>query len=194
MNLAYPITDTAEIDGVTYELDMSFDNILRLFDLIRDESVDDISKIETGLLMLINDDLEQYDIETKAQIFIDLFKSAIGADEEEHQAVDIAGNPMPKMTDEDESAHDLVQDANYIYASFMHTYKIDLFEQQGIMHWKKFKALLNGLGEDTIFSRIVGIRTAELPTGKGTSKERERLRKLKRKYALKEDDTHEKNE
>src|SRR5690625_3825659 len=109
-----------------------------------------------------------------------------------HQAVDLARNPMPKMTDDDEKAYDLVQDAEYIYASFMHTYHIDLFEQQGKLHWKKFKALLNGLGEDTIFSRIVGIRTADLPTGKGTSKERERLRKLKRKYALKEDDTLEK--
>ena len=187
MNLAYPIKDTAEIDGVTYELDMSFDNILRLFDLIKDETINDVVKIETGMIMLINDDLDQYDIETKAQIFIDLFKSVIGEDEEEHQAVDIAGNPMPKMTSEDEKTHDLVQDAEYIYASFMHTYGIDLFEQQGRLHWKKFKALLNGLGEDTIFSRIVGIRTAELPTGKGTSKERERLRKLKKKYALKDE-------
>src|SRR5690625_7804281 len=112
--------------------------------------------------MLINDDLEQYDIETKAQIFIDLFKSAIGADEEKHRAVDLAGNPMPKMTDDDEKAHDLVQDAEYIYASFMHTYHIDLFEQQGKLNWKKYKSLLTGLGDDTIFSRIVGIRTADL--------------------------------
>jgi len=191
MNLAYPIEDTAEIDGVTYELDMSFDNILRLFDLIKDESINDVVKVETGLIMLINDNLEQYDIETKAQIFIDLFKSAIGSDDEEEQAVDLAGNPMPKITDNDKKIHDLVQDAEYIYASFMHTYRIDLFEMQGKLHWKKFKALMTGLDEGSIFSRVVGIREAELPTGKGTSKERERLRKLKRKYALKEDDTNE---
>src|SRR5690625_1190112 len=189
MNLAYLFEDTAEIDGVMYVLDMSFDNILRLFDLIIYVSINYVTKFETGLLMIINYDLEQYDIETKAQIFNDLFKSAIVADEEKHQAVDLAGNQMPKMTNDDEIAHDLVQDAEYIYASFMHTYHIDLFEQQGKLHWKKFKALLNGLGEDTIFSRIVGIRTADLPTGKGTSKERERLRKLKRQYALKENDT-----
>src|SRR5690625_3399580 len=191
MNLAYLLEVIAEIEGVTYEIEMYIDNILRLFDLIKDDSINDIDKAEIGLIMLIKDDLEQYDIETKAKIFIDLFKSAIGADEEEHQAVDIAGNPMPKMTNDDEKTHDLVHDAEYIYASFMHTYNIDLFEHQGRLHWKKFKALLNGLGEDTIFSRIVGIRTAELPRGKGTSKERERLRKLKKKYALKEDDTHE---
>src|SRR5690625_2519881 len=98
---------------------------------------------------------------------------------------------MPKMTDDDEKAHDLVQDAEYIYASFMHTYRIDLFEQQGKLHWKKFKALLNGLSEDSIFSRVVGIRNAELPSGKGMQKERERLRKLKQKFALEEDDEDE---
>src|SRR5690625_4073884 len=194
MNLAYPITDTAEIEGVTYDLDMSFDNILRLFDLIRDESIADDIKVHTGLLMLIDDDLMQYDIETKAQIFIDLFKNAIGADEEKHQAVDLAGNPMPKMTDEDKKTHDLVQDAEYIYASFMHTYRIDLFELQGKLQWKKLKAPMTGLDEASIFSRVVGMREAISPTGKGTAKARERLCKLKCKYSLKEYDTLEKNE
>src|SRR5690625_1953159 len=189
MNLAYPITDTAEIDGVAYEVDMSFDNILRLFDMLEDKTLLDVQKVNLGLIMLIGDELEKYDAEEKAKIFVELFKSVIGEDAQRKQRVDIAGNPMPEIADDDKKTHDLAQDAEYIYASFMHTYRIDLYEQQGKLHWKKFKALLNGLGEDTIFSRIVGIRTADLPTGKGTSKERERLRKLKRQYALKENDT-----
>ena len=191
MNLAYPIEDIAEIDGIKYKLDMSFDNILRLFDLIKDEKINDEEKINTGLMMLVNDELEQYDIETKEKIFIDLFKSAIGSEEEEHQTLDLEGNPMPDIPNDDKRAYDLVQDAEYIYASFMHTYQIDLYEQQGKLHWKKFKALLNGLSEDSIFSRVVGIRTAELPSGKGMQKERERLRKLKQKFALEEDDENE---
>ncbi|MFA8439299.1 Gp15 family bacteriophage protein [Pueribacillus sp. YX66] len=191
MNLAYPIEDIAEIDGIKYKLDMSFDNILRLFDLIKDEKINDEEKINTGLMMLVNDELEQYDIETKEKIFIDLFKSAIGSEEEEHQTLDLEGNPMPDIPNDDKRAYDLVQDAEYIYASFMHTYQIDLYEQQGKLHWKKFKALLNGLSEDSIFSRIVGIRTAELPTGKGMQKERERLRKLKKQYALEDDNDEE---
>lgn len=194
MNLAYPIEDIAEIDGVTYELDMSYDNILRLFDLLKDDSLNDETKVNTGLKMLIDDDLMQYDIKTKAKIFTELFKSSIGIDEKESENVDIAGNPMPSMSESDKKTHDLVQDAEFIYASFMHTYHIDLYEQQGSMHWKKFKALLNGLDEKSIFSRIVGIRTAELPSGKGTEKERERMRRLKRKYALKEDDPYEEDE
>src|SRR5690625_8191 len=128
MNLAYPIEDTANIDGIEYELDMSFDNILRLFDLLKDKTMNDIDKIEVGLIMLINNELEDYDIEEKADIFKDLFKSSVGIDEKESENVDIAGNPMPKMTEDDEKAQDLVQDADYIYASFMHTYRIDLYE------------------------------------------------------------------
>src|SRR5699024_8401357 len=122
-----------------------------------------------------------------ADIFSKLFKSIIGANVEENQPVDIDGNPMPSISNDDKKAFDLSQDAEYVYASFMHAYQIDLFEMQGKLHWKKFKALINGLDEKTSFSRIVDIRTQELPKGKGMEKERARIRELKRKYALKED-------
>lgn len=191
MNLAYPINDIANINGIEYELDMSFDNILRLFDLIEDKEIDGETKVNTGLTMLIDDKLENYEIKERASIFVDLFKGIASSDKKETKNVDIDGNPMPTVSGDDKRTHDLSQDAEYIYASFMHCYQIDLYEQQGKLHWDKFKALINGLGEETIFSRIVGIRTAEMPTGKGTEKEQERLRKLKREYELKEDDQDE---
>ena len=190
MNLAYPLDDTVEINGKTYELDMSFNNILILFDLLQDKTIDDVTKVKKGLFLLIDDELEEYDIEERAKIFVEIFKNAVG-ESKKKQLVDLDGNPMPDISEDDKKAFDLAQDAEYIYASFMHTYQIDLFEMQGKLHWKKFKALLNGLSEDSIFSRVVGIRTAELPTGKGMAKERERLRKLKQKFALEEDDEDE---
>lgn len=193
MNLAYPLEndDKVIIDGLEYRLDMSFDNILRLFDLLEDRTIDNVTKIEIGLRMLIDDTLDNYDIYQKAEIFTEIFKQSIGVDNKKRQLVDLDGNPMPDISEDDKKAFDLAQDAEYIYASFMHTYRIDLFEMQGKLHWKKFKALLNGLSEDSIFSRVVGIRTAELPTGKGMAKERERLRKLKRQYALDDEDGEE---
>lgn len=190
MNLAYPLVDTVEINGKTYELDMSFNNILILFDLLQDKTIDDVTKVKKGLFLLIDDELEEYDIEERAKIFVEIFKNAVG-ESKKKQLVDLDGNPMPELSEDDKKAFDLAQDAEYIYASFMHTYQIDLFEMQGKLHWKKFKALLNGLSEDSIFSRVVGIRTAELPSGKGMQKERERLRKLKQKFALEEDDENE---
>lgn len=189
LNLAYPITETVEINGEKYDIDMSFDNILRLFDLLEDKSLNDIEKVETGLLMLIDNKLDDYDIQDKAKIFIEIFKSAIGAEKEE-QPVDLEGNPMPVASQENKKVYDLAQDAEYIYASFMSDYNIDLFEQQGKLHWYKFKALLNGLTDKSKFMRVVDIRQAEMPKGKGMQKERERLRKLKEHYALKEDDSN----
>lgn len=40
----------------------------------------------------------------------------------------------------------------------MEQYGIDLIKEQGKLHWDKFKALLDGLGPDTQFRRIVTIR------------------------------------
>src|SRR5690606_15273779 len=187
MNLAYPLDDTVEIDGNKYVLNMAFDNILRLFELLKDKELDDVTKIETGLLRRKDDKLDGYNIEEKAEIFRQLFVHA-GGKQKKKRMVDLDGNPMPEISEEDEKVFDFVQDAEYIYASFMHTYGIDLFEQQGKIHWKKIKALLNGLSEDSILSRVVGLPTAELPTGKGMQKERERLRKLKQKFALEDEE------
>ena len=43
----------------------------------------------------------------------------------------------------------------------MQAYGIDLIEQQGKLHWRKFKALLSGLPENTQFKRIVSVRQWE---------------------------------
>lgn len=187
-DLAYPIDDTVEIDGKAYELNMSFDNILRLIDLLEDKEVDPITKINTGLKMLIDDTLDEYSIEKKDEIFYSLIKEIFKIDEEDIQPTDIDGNPMPRMPEDEKKTYDLKQDAEYIYASFMSDYGIDLFEQQGKLHWYKFKALLGGLTKGSKFLRVIEIRTMELPKGKGMEKERQRIKKLKEIYKLKDQD------
>lgn len=184
MDLAYPLTETVEIDGKEYNVNLAFDNVLRLIDMLNDEELDDATQIETGLYMLLGVELD-YDIEKKEQIFYEIFRNTIGKDAEENHPVDIEGNPMP--TKKEDKVYSLKQDAGYIFASFYQDYGIDLFEQQGKLHWDKFKALLDGLRSDTRFKEIVEIRTMELPSGKGTSKQRQKILKLKETYALKDD-------
>lgn len=185
LQLAYPIDDTVDIDGVTYEMDMSFDNILRLIDLLNDKEIDDVTQINIGLQMLLGVNLD-YDIQKKEKIFYEIFKNTIGKDSERSQQVDLAGNPMP--SNDHEKTYCLKQDADYIYASFMSDYGIDLIDQQGQLHWDKFKALLGGLTDGSKFLRVIEIRTMELPTGKGSQKQRTQIKKLKEQYALKEDE------
>lgn len=186
MDLAYPLIESVEIDGKKYKLDLSFDNVLRLFDMLNDKELDDVTQIETGLYMLLGVELD-YPIEKKAEIFYKIFREAIGKDAEEEQQVDIEGNPLPHPKKE-ERIYSIKQDAEYIYASFYQDYGIDLFEMQGKLHWAKFKALLKGLSVNTKFKEVLEIRTMELPKGKGMEKQRERIRKLKQIYALKDED------
>src|SRR5690606_2299127 len=134
-------------------------------------------KVDTGLKMLLGVELA-YPIQKKAEIFKQLFESTIGKDIESNTSVDIEGNPMPVQ--KREKHYCFKQDAPYIHASFMADYGIDLFEKQGKLHWEKFKSLLDGLSEESIFKRIIHIRTCELPSGKGTSKQREHMKKLKK--------------
>ncbi|MEK3890252.1 Gp15 family bacteriophage protein [Bacillus sp. FSL K6-3431] len=183
-SLAYPLTESVEIDGVTYSLDLSFDNVLRLIDLMGDQEIDDVTQVETGLEMLLNVCF-LFDIEKQGKLLSSLFEKVLAVGEEDEQAVDIKGNPMPSAQGDQKESYSLTEDANYIYASFLQCYDMDLHEQQGKLHWEKFKALLGGLSEDTIFRKVIDIRTMPLPTGKGTEKERENIKKLKKAYALK---------
>lgn len=187
LNLAYPITDSVEIDGVEYKLDLAFDNVLRLLDMLADEYLTDAEKVMLGLEMLLDKGLD-YGIKEKTDIFVELFKSIMGAGEEDNQNLDIEGNVMPSPGQGGEKVYSIKEDADYIFASFYQDYGIDLIEQQGKLHWYKFRALLAGLKKDTQFKEILNIRSMELPSGKGSSKEREQIKKLKKQYALKGSD------
>lgn len=188
-DLAYPLENTVEIDGIKYELDLSFDNVLRLIDMLGDKELNDVAKIVIGLEMLIGDSLDDYDIAKKEEIFYSIFKETIGKEAEDAQPVDIEGNPMPE--EKKEEVYSIKQDAEAIFASFYQDYGIDLIEMQGKLHWYKFRAMLAGLRPDTHFKEIINIRTMELPKGKGTEKQRKQMLELKRIYALKGDDIDE---
>lgn len=186
-DLAYPLVETTEIDGVEYKLNLSFDNVLRLIDMLGDKDLSDMEQIELGLMMLLGEGIElDLDISQKEEVFYQLFQETIGKEVEDAIPTDIEGNPMPQQ--ENDKTYDLKQDAEYIFASFYSDYGIDLFEMQGKLHWKKFKALLGGLTDGSKFLRVIEIRTMELPKGKGSEKQKKHIQELKEHYALKGDD------
>lgn len=91
----------------------------------------------------------------------------------------LSENATPKKrSGQTAKAIDMVLDGDYITASFQQAYGIDL--TQGDMHWHRFKALLNGLPESTVLSRIMGYRTYER---KKVDREAEMMR-LREEWAL----------
>lgn len=81
-----------------------------------------------------------------------------------------------------EQNYSFEQDAAYIYAAFLTQYGIDLNSVE-YLHWWKFAALFESLGEEHKISKIMYYRSADL---KGKSKQERRfLKKMKEIYALK---------
>lgn len=83
-------------------------------------------------------------------------------------------------------------DAEYIYSAFMQQYGIDLQDIQGL-HWWKFKALFNGLSENTQFVKIMGYRAVDTKKIKD-KEEKKRYKKLQELYALPDMRTEEEKE
>lgn len=88
-------------------------------------------------------------------------------------------NVTPKSSSSTDKAVDMVWDGDYIVASFMQAYGIDLTTID-YMHWHVFKALLYGLPEWTIMAQIMAYRTYN-PSNK---KQDEIMRDQKRKWRL----------
>ncbi|EEP6661046.1 hypothetical protein HCD36_002807 [Listeria monocytogenes] len=200
LSLAFGVNDIYEYEGKEYKLDLAFDNVLRVIELTEDNSLSDVFRANLAIDVLFVDDMpwprsneedEYANIEEKSLVLIDIFTNYIVKENDDGLLYDIDGNKMPSATNNNDDAEEiasysLTQDADYIYASFLQDYNIDLLESQGEMHWYKFRALLESLRDDTTIKTIIGIRQAELPSGKGTEKERNELIKLKNRYKLKD--------
>lgn len=189
--LSQQLKDELVFEGKVYPLDLSFDNVLIIFDVLNDESVSDLEKTYTCLNRLtglpLTELLAIFGPEAAFETFKSIFESCIKTESRAKKTeYDLLGNPLPEVdSDEDEEKplYSIEHDAEYIYAAFMQVYKIDLIEAQGQLHWKKFNALLAGLPDNTKMSEIMRIR-AWKPSKYDSEAERGRMKKLKKLFAL----------
>ena len=83
-------------------------------------------------------------------------------------------------------------DANAIYSAFWHDYRLDLNEID-YLHWWKFKSLFEGLNDENRICEIMGYRSINLSEIKDKD-QKDKYRKLKKKYALPDERTEEEKE
>lgn len=204
IDLSRKLTDKLVIDDKEYALDLSFDNVLKMFEMMRDEDIPEYIKPHFAIRMLIskslagttreekaksfNNDFENYSIEEMSKVFKSVFEEHISLSdvEDNHVEYDLAGNPMKTTASDDtkqRAPYDIRYDGDYIYSSFLQAYGIDLFDVQGELHWRKFNALLSGLPEGTKLMEVIKIR--KWKPQKGDSAEyKEEMRRLQKDYAL----------
>lgn len=73
-------------------------------------------------------------------------------------------------------------DDDYIFSAFMQQYKVDLQEIK-YLHWWKFKAMFEGLSENTKMAEIMGYRAMDISKIKD-KEEKKRYKNLQEIYAL----------
>lgn len=175
--------DKIEWQGKTYKVNLMFDNILLMFEMLDDNAISKYEKPLLVIAMLIDGETPKFDSYSDAVIlYIELLKTFLDIDLSEEKG------ETPSIR-----TFDYKKDAEVIYASFMAEYKMDLFEMHGKLHWKKFVALFSNLNDESKFKQIVGYRVMKTPTAKEASEEyRKHIIKMKELYSLDERSTEEK--
>lgn len=188
-SLYQKIDDVIEISGTEYPINASFDVILKLINLLKEKCLSDINKLRISVKLLFGrkTELLKLPINDQAEVIRQVFDKYL-KDPKSNKPVkrDLQGNVMPELEeDEKKVLYSISYDAEYIYASFMQAYGIDLIEQQGKLHWFKFKALLSGLPDGTKFQQVMSIRSWEKPS-KSKDAHESQMKKLQKIYALPE--------
>lgn len=166
INIAKPLTDYVIYNGRKIRLDMSFGNILRVYDVFKDDFLTDSEKAEFALALLVKNrklpDIRALDVIFREQI-----------------------ETYGKKSTNNLRVVDFRQDSAYIYSSFLMDYGIDLTEQYDKLHWQKFIALFQGLSEHTKMREVMSIRARPVPKPDKYNQEYIRsLMELKAYYAL----------
>lgn len=181
-----------EIEGEeqTFPLLLSFDRVLKLFEMWGDKEIPEIMRPLLALKILTGVSFENLTVDEAMEIVRAIFEEHIRPrkvdDEVEY---DLAGNVIKTTSSEEphKRLYNLRYDGDYVFASFMQAYRIDLIEEIGKLHWKKFNALLVGLPEGTKFAEVLKIRSYE--PQKGDSQEYiEKMRELQREFRLPDED------
>lgn len=153
----------------------AFDIVLEIQNLYRETDLTDFEKIECALKMLVKNDwnLRLFSPVEKVALMTEISRKFIQV----KKRPKMKQNPVPVL--------DFEEDGDYIYASFMQEYGIDLIDQQGKLAWKKFLWLFNGLSSETKIKQVMRIRGMEIPkyTGKNM-KQIQEIQELKSYYAL----------
>ncbi|MGG1339660.1 Gp15 family bacteriophage protein [Bacillus toyonensis] len=172
-------------NGVRLELNLAFDNILLLFDLFEDGSINEYVKTDIALNMLVVDkiSMNQLDMERKSILLLDILKHRLDID------LDLLTKKKIEEKEEEKAPNiptvDFVEDAERIFSSFLFDYNIDLIEQQGKMQWNKFIALFRNLSSKSPMGQVLHYRTCEIPPkDKHNADERKRIKKMKEMYEL----------
>lgn len=167
--------ELVHFSGMRIRVIPAFDSVLMIQEMYKEDVLSDYDKIGKALDILVRNRfrLRLLSAEQKFSLLSEIYEQCINTKKRPH-----VGRPGPPVLD-------FEKDAEYIYASFMSDYGIDLIEQQGKLSWRKFIYLFQGLTDACKIKEVMRIRGMDVP--KPTKYNQDRIRsilELKSYYAL----------
>lgn len=166
--------DTIEIHGKTYKLDLAYDTVLNVQRMFRERLLSDSDMLVEALGIFGIDEItiSRLTWKKRSEILNQIFEEKVKT------------RARPRIG-KARVLFDFEEDGEYIYASFMQDYGIDLIEQQGKLPWRRFMALFEGLSSNTKIKEVMKYRGMEPPAPNGKNdKEIQDLMEVKSYYAL----------
>lgn len=169
----YP--EYAKIKDKEYKINTDFRNAIECNRIAQDETIGDYERA-LGIIYILFGDEGLNDIENQDEL-LKIATKYLSCGKEK----DVKNNEKPDM--------DFIEDMDYIEASFMSDYHIDLSNTK--MHWWKFFNLINGLsnselGNCCVLNRIRNLRNFDIKDIKD-KKERDKIIEAQKQVALKRD-------
>ena len=167
----YP--EYVKVDDKLYKINTDFRTAIKCNEIAQDDNISDVERALAIIYTLFGE--EAIDAPSHYEKLLKQAKKYLSCGNEE----DINNQEEPDM--------DFIEDMDYIEASFMSDYHIDLENTK--MHWWKFYKLINGLsnsemGNCCVLNRIRNLRNFDMKDIKDP-KEREKIIKAKKQVALK---------
>lgn len=163
------------VRGHRYRTTASFDAVLDVQKAYKDDRLSNVDKLHIALQRLLKSPwrvLYNRTLEEKVEIVNSIFETQI----------DI---PQRATGRKQERILDFYLDWDYIRASFLQNYGMDLGQEAGHLHWKDFIALFQGLAEDTKIRQVMHIRSMDVPEPtKHNQKQIQQILEMKSYYAL----------
>lgn len=171
----YPIY--AEVNGVKYPINTDFRIAIKCNEVATDENINDFERALAIIYLLFGE--KALEDENNYESFLEISTKFLSCGKEIDQT-----NEKPDM--------DFVQDMDYIEASFMSDFHIDLENTE--MHWWKFMKLMNGLsnselGNCCVLNNVRNLRNIDPSTIKD-DKERQKIIKAQQDVALIKNEKH----
>ena len=161
-------------NGLLIDVNMAFDNVLTLLELLQDEAFKAHERLYIGFELFTDEEVaEQFDVASRVDFMIQMMRDLLDIDLQSNEAA--SGIPT----------FDFIEDAGKIHSSFLYDYNIDLHRQQGVLSWSSFLSLLENLSEETQFQKAVSYRAMKVPRRTEYNKEDiEHIEAMKKKYAF----------